>query len=146
MVYLQSFFSKPRAKPYSVARWQPRGYNYPELRVFAPLLTDGQPIRKVPPDVYLELYAEALASRWGEVKKAVSWLRNADAALCCWCNPQRQKGYERLFCHTILIGFLLEEAGVTVAYLDGRERPVWGENDRTRFLDLLREEILKRHR
>lgn len=55
------------------------------------------------------------------------------------------EGYEKLFCHTLLTGFLLEQAGVTVAYLDGRERPVWGENARKRFLNLLREEILKRH-
>ncbi|SMB96816.1 hypothetical protein SAMN00808754_1668 [Thermanaeromonas toyohensis ToBE] len=144
MVYLQSFFSEPRATPYSVARWQPRGYRYPELRVLAPLLPDGRPIKRVSPDKYLDLYAGALASRWQDVKKTVSWLKKVDAALCCWCNPERQKGYEKLFCHTILIGFLLEEAGVPVVYLDGREKPVWDEADRARFLKILRAEVLKR--
>lgn len=137
MIYLQSFFSKPLATPYSVARWQPQGYDYPELTPFIPIL-DGRPIKGVPPDAYLELYAKALASRWDAVRHVVKWLRGKDVTLCCWCNPSRQKHYERLFCHTILIGFLLEKAGIEVMYLDGRENPVWDDKDRVKFLKLVK--------
>lgn len=137
MVYLQSFFSEPRAAPYSVARWQPKGYDYPSIQALVPFDEYSRPIRKVPPDEYLELYAAGLRSRRLEVELAVGFLRDRDAALCCWCNPQRQKGYPKLFCHTVLIGFLLESHGVPVCYLDGRENPVWGQEDKEKFLSLV---------
>ncbi|MEW6226517.1 MAG: hypothetical protein AB1700_00250 [Bacillota bacterium] len=137
MVYLQSFFSEPKAEPYSVARWQPKGYDYPCIQVLAPFDECSWPIRKVPQDEYLELYAAGLRSRRLEVELAVGFLRDRDATLCCWCSPERQKGYPKLFCHTVLIGFLLESRGVPVCYLDGREKPVWDGEDKEKFLSLV---------
>lgn len=137
MIYLQSFFSKPKAEPYSVARWRPRGYGYPCIGALVPFDERGRPIRKVPPGEYLYLYTVALKSRRLEVELAVKFLRDRDATLCCWCSPERQKGYPKLFCHTVLIGFLLENRGVPVCYLDGRENPVWSGKDREKFLSLV---------
>lgn len=137
MIYLQSFFSKPKAEPYSVARWQPKGYNYPSVQVLVPFDEFGRPIRKVPPGEYLELYAAGLRARRLEVELAVEFLRNRDATLGCWCNPERQKGHSKLFCHTVLIGFLLENREVPVCYLDGRENPVWDRKDKEKFLSLV---------
>lgn len=106
MIYLQSFFSSPRAEAFSVARWQPRGFSYPEIRCLAPFDADGRPIRGLSPERYLEVYAVALASRWPEIRRALEYLKRRDVSLLCWCNPERQRGYPKLFCHTILVGFL----------------------------------------
>lgn len=137
LIYLQSFFSSPRAEAFSVARWQPRGFSYPEIRCLAPFDADGRPIRGLPPERYLEAYAVALASRWPEVRRALEHFKRRDVSLLCWCNPKRQRGYPKLFCHTILIGFLAERFGLPVMYLDGRENPVWNEEDKHRFLRLV---------
>ena len=137
MVYLQSFFSTPMAPPVSVARWQPRGFHHPEVRCLAPFDAGGRPIRGLAPGQYLEAYAAALASRWPEAFRTLNSFRYRDVSLLCWCNPERQRAYPRLFCHTVLIGFLAEYMGLPVVYLDGRENLVWDAADRQRFLALI---------
>ncbi|RJO61947.1 MAG: hypothetical protein C4542_05185 [Dehalococcoidia bacterium] len=137
-IHLQSFFYRRTVKPvYSIARWQPGFCKYPVIEPFVPV-HQGRAIRHYPPDKYLTLYAEAVKSRLGEVENAINNLKRLkDATLCCWCNQQRQKKYEKLFCHTILVGFLLEHHGIPVVYRDGRENPIWDIEDRKRFLSLI---------
>jgi hypothetical protein len=50
-----------------------------------------------------------------------------DITLLCWCNFERQRAYPKLMCHTILIGYLIQERrpDIEVLFLDGREHPVW---------------------
>jgi len=141
MIYFASFWFRnlpPGVQRFSVARWQPRELRppLPELSFLAPVRKDGGAIVHVPPEQYLDEYAGALRARGRDVAE---WLKEldpaADMALLCWCNKQRQPK-PGLLCHTILLGWLVEAArpDVRVAYLDGRDDPVWGAGDRQRFL------------
>jgi len=56
-IYLQSFFSKPLGLPFSVARWQPKGYSYRVIDFLQPSRVDGSAIKKLPPEtevIYLD--------------------------------------------------------------------------------------------
>jgi len=139
LIYLQSFFTKPKGQlVYSVARWQPNGFSYKTLKVLVPYRKDGSAIKDLLPDEYLVEYLKALKHRYKEVKKLFKLMGNeVDYTLCCWCNPKGQKGYEKLFCHTIIIGYLAEhEFNMDVKYLDGRDKPVW---DKKQFLRVFNE-------
>lgn len=135
MIYLQSFFSPPKGIPLSVARWQPK--NYPTIEYFQPFDEAGKPIKGIPPEKYLIKYTKTLIVRAEAqiLHRKEAILNGPSCSLCCWCNPQRQKGYKTLFCHTILIGYLLELLipELKVEYLDGRENPVWSREE---FLDV----------
>lgn len=142
MIYLASYWGRvpATAARYSIARWQPREVPpLPELRFLAPERADGSPIGGLGPRTYLKEYASALCARAEAVSR---WLLGLDPgqelALLCWCNPERQvKHRERgLLCHSVLVGWLIEAArpDLEVAYLDGRDRPVWTEADRAAFL------------
>lgn len=130
-IYLQSFFSEPKGYPFSVSRWQPRGYNYYSLDFFKPIDRFGNPIKEVKPEVYIEYYSYVLIRNYKEIK---DWLdkvykKGEDISLLCWCNKERQKKYNKLYCHTILIGYFLEKIkgnkNINIIYLDGRDNPIW---------------------
>ena len=141
MLCLASFFSDsvPAGVPcYSAARWQPREKRrFPKLAFLAPVRADGTAIAGLSSGEYLREYGQALCARAGEL---VSWLERLspaqDLALLCWCRPQRQRSHCGLMCHTIAIGWLVEAVrpDVPVVYLDGREGPVWGPDERESFL------------
>ncbi len=141
MLYLASFFSgsvRAGVPCYSAARWQPRERKrLPRLAFLAPVRADGTAIAGLVPREYLREYAVVLCARAGEL---VSWLAGLssrrDLALLCWCCPERQRGRRGLMCHTVAIGWLVEalRPDVPVAYLDGREDPVWGPEERAEFL------------
>lgn len=141
MLYLASFWSgalPPNVPRFSVARWQPRELRppLPELSFLAPVRKDGGAIVHVPPEQYLDEYAGALRTRERDVAEWLKGLDPAvDMALLCWCNKRRQPR-PGLLCHTILLGWLVEAArgDVRVAYLDGRDDPVWTADERQRFL------------
>ncbi len=128
-IYLQSFFSKPRGIPFSVARWQPKGYSYHTIALFVPYDEYGNAIRKIPPVEYLHKYCGVLKRNFDNINNLVTALKNdgRDFTFCCWCNRARQMQYDKLFCHTILIGYFIEKffSGIEVVYWDGRDNPVW---------------------
>ena len=132
---LRSFFTtnSSDANTFSVARWQPNGYHFEPLQFMMPYDFNGQSIKHEPPDKYLAKYVSTLQRNLGRI---VSWVEGrvtlgADTTLCCWCNPKRQQQYPQLMCHTILIGYVIEEVNrenpgrIEVKYLDGRDNPVW---------------------
>lgn len=117
----------------SIARWQPRhGPRYRTLRFLAPFRADGTPIQMMPPEEYRAQYLQHVL--FGPGRERINrWLEGLDpeedVTLLCWCNKERQAGYPRLFCHSILVGYLirLRRPDVEVVFADGRERPVWEE-------------------
>lgn len=146
-VYLQSFESEPKAFAYSVSRFQPEGCGFRELDFFKPYTEGGSAIKGVSPEEFLKLYCMCLVRNYGKIYE---WVKSSsyfdeDCTLLCWCNKKRQKR-DTLFCHTILIGYLLEYMSVTykwdieVFYLDGRDTPVWSREE---FYTILMETIKK---
>lgn len=114
---------------FSVARWQPVKCSYNTLRFLAPFGLQG-----LEPESYRIEYNKILD------KVRMTFITILDRhiddtiSLLCWCNPDRQKKYEKLMCHTILIGYEIEslfKAGklkckeLKVVYEDGRDNPVW---------------------
>ncbi len=139
-IYLQSFFSKPQGHPFSVARWQPKGYGYKTINYLQPNKIDGSAIKKLPPDQYLIEYCKTLKFNFPIIKLMIENLKDnkRDLTFCCWCNSERQKQYEKLFCHTILIGYLFEKLSpeTEVVYLDGRDKPVWSKEEFYKEMEL----------
>lgn len=121
-----------RGLRYSVARWQPRGDHCATLWYFAPFRDDGTPIVMMPPEEYRKEYLKhvLLGPPRDRINRFLDRLGpEEDITLMCWCNAERQKGYPKLMCHTILIGHLirLRRPDVEVVFADGREKPVWDE-------------------
>jgi len=132
MIYLRSFAASPH-EGHSIARWAPSwfGGDRYALRFLGARGVDGQPLRHLEPEEFRTKYYEYLAM----IKKhVVGWLRqlepDIDLTLCCWCTPERQKGYPTLYCHRILLGHIIEEyrSDVPVKYMDGAENPVWTDS------------------
>ena len=116
---------------YSIARWQPKGCTYSEIKSLAPKYSDGRPIVNLEPDRYRLMYEENVLKKV-EVRRQLSALielidPNGSVALLCWCNLARQAEYPKLMCHRILVGYYIERyfPAVTVLYCDGAENPVW---------------------
>ncbi len=132
-IYLQSFFSKPLGVPFSVARFQPRRINHLSINFLKPIKPDGSVIRGLPPEDYLVEYCEVLKGNSGKIISMIKNLEKEkdDYSFLCWCNPERQYQYKQLYCHTILIGYLIEKvtSKVEVIYLDGRDNPVWSREE-----------------
>lgn len=114
MILITSFKKKPPfIEGVSVARYQPRGFKLPALKLLAPIDCFGDKITGYQHHgEYRRLYKATLESRQAAV---MAWMeslnRRNDYALCCWCNieQQRAKGYETLMCHTILIAFSIRK-------------------------------------
>jgi len=114
LILMTSFKKKPAGfTGISVARWQPKGYRLPVLKLLAPVDRFGEKLTgfKSSSD-YRKIYRAALLER----KEAVrSWLATlspkVDLAFCCWCNleQQRLKGYQTIMCHTILLGMTIRK-------------------------------------
>ena len=115
----------------SIARWQPRGGpRYPTLWFLAPFREDRTPIKMMPPEEYRSQYLQHVL--FGPNREQINrWLarldKDEDITLLCWCNEERQKYYPKLFCHSILVGYLIQERrpDIEVVFADGREKPVW---------------------
>lgn len=119
-VYLTSFVKSVEynCPKYSVARRQPKGFNYPELKFLAPISSTGEILRlstfpNDPVANYAIALKEAYKYRWDVIK---SWLcsLSEDIALCCWCpyskSTQRQlKEYGVFVCHTGLVGQMIRK-------------------------------------
>jgi hypothetical protein len=119
---------------FSIARWQPNGFNLPTIRALAPIYPfNGQPIRHLPPDEYRIDYTNyVLNSQSGKdtMEQIVNSLEpDTPLVMCCWCSPQRQEEYPKLMCHRILVGYYIEKhyPGIKVRYEGGAENPVWSK-------------------
>jgi hypothetical protein len=118
-VILTSFHRSQRiqGQKFSICRFQPAGFELPELRFFAAEDANGRKlqIRDVGgPEKFAELYREALASRWNEVKGWLDFIRRAPSPilLLCWCPFSEEtkasvKTGGTFLCHSGLVGKLI---------------------------------------
>ena len=126
---------KPRA--YSIARYQPKGFDLPELGFLAPPLDLTIPRNHRSLKGYIAFYETSLkhayTERWSDIK---NWLVSLDkeivTALVCWC-PDTDLAKQQLMqfgcfaCHTGLVGKMLN-----------KHRPdmdVWVDRDHTQLVD-----------
>jgi hypothetical protein len=102
------------ANCYSVARFQPKGFNYTDLPFLAAQTVAGKKIKlrgRVDP---LNSYKHDLwtyyKTRWAEIVDWVESLDNSDVdMLCCWCphashSREQMRIYNSFVCHTGLVG------------------------------------------
>lgn len=131
-IILTSFRDRHRweGAKYSVARWNPSdARTIPRLEYLAPVWA-GQPMRHLTPEEFrtkYELILERVSPKFLEFIKEFD---GKELVLLCWCNPTRQRGYSKLYCHRILIGYEVEKQlpAVEVVYADGAENPIWERN------------------
>jgi hypothetical protein len=144
-IYLQSFFSEPITSPFSIARFQPDGFTYPAIDIFKPYTQSRNPITSKDPNIFLEAYCMLILRNFKEIER---WLlmtieHNENLTLCCWCNPTRRTYQGKLLCHSILVGYTLENIAkvhnktLHIIYLDGRENPVWTRKDMNKQIQAL---------
>lgn len=123
MILMTSFVKRPLDMiAYSVARWQPAHETLPEKKYMAPKkveIKDAEDFYKK----YIDLLTTG--TRWYQIQRFIERekKRERDVALCCWCtiSQQRLKGYNTIMCHTIPLGWLLKESGLTVKLDEERE-------------------------
>lgn len=138
-----------KANRYSVAVYQPKGFDLPELDIFKITRPNGKWI--MPRDFLntsnpLRNYREALYNHYLKRKRFISkFLRTSlysNLVLCCWCPhekaAQRQMNeFGSFVCHTSVIYYYLakEHPEIYVALDNDRIdlAPLWNDG----FLDLL---------
>ena len=108
-----------RGNIYSVARWQPKGYNYKELPFLSATDKNGSKLLlrnfENPVEDYANALREGYKARWEEIKRWLDSLDNdKDIILTCWCpystQTQKQiKEYGTFCCHTGLIGKMINK-------------------------------------
>ena len=113
----------------SIARWQPAWSEMPEFPVNVKPIWNRVILNEhMNPLVYRSQYEKVLVSKEQELLDFFCKIENDETLiLCCWCNMDRQKGYEKLYCHRILLGYWIEEhfKFAIVKYADGAENPIW---------------------
>ena len=130
MIYLSSFFGPGQGPRYSIARWAPRTFtgNHDTLSWLGARGLDGHALRHLPPEDFKVRYYRYLLTRFDQL---YAWLDSLDPSqdmtLCCWCTPARQHPHPQLYCHRILVGYVIEERrpDIPVAYVGGAENPIW---------------------
>jgi len=106
-----------QGEKFSICRFQPAGFELPELRFLAAEDANGQKLRIKDdggPERFAQLYREALASRWNEVKDWLDSIRRAPGPilLLCWCPFSEEtkasvKSDGTFLCHSGLVGKLV---------------------------------------
>jgi len=121
----QHSISLPTVTRFSTARWMPKGFNYPELRFLAPIISGRALTTELEPEVYRSQYDEILKAGHEQLEEFIEEHQSTPIlALCCWCSSTRQKSQEHLYCHTILIGHHLRKhfPNIELYYCDGRDK------------------------
>ena len=117
---------------WSTARFQPKDCSYPQLPFLAPWDPDThKKMVHLEPDVFREKYERLLTKKRFFIWQFISTRIEEEIVLLCWCHPDRQKKYDKLYCHTILLGHYLEETFPTleIVYADGRDKPLWERDE-----------------
>lgn len=130
-VVLTSFWDAKnwQGKKYYISRTQPSGFVYNTFPVDLRPIINNRAMVHLEPDDFRDKYMKILADRTTELIDFFSLMyRDDEVVLLCWCNMVRQRQYEKLYCHRILVGYWLENVfgdELSVVYADGAENPVW---------------------
>lgn len=117
---------------WSIARWQPKGNKYPQLPFLAPWDPDtGAKMVHLQPDDFRDKYDRLMLKKRFEIWQFITQRGDEQVVFLCWCNPDRQKGFDKLYCHSILTGYYLEEVfpELEIIYADGRDKPLWERDE-----------------
>lgn len=122
MVILTSFKQSVKypSEKFSIARIQPKGFNYKELKFLAAIDEKGKKLqlKNLQEDSlngYKETFKRGLKKRWHSVN---AWLNSLspdkDIVLCCWCpysesSSKQMKEYGAFACHSGLIGQMIRK-------------------------------------
>ena len=79
------------------------------------------------PDDFRETYERVLDNNGDEIAAFFGRVKRQQIVLVCWCEFVRQWHRDRLYCHTILVGYYLEVhyPELEVIYADGRDKSIW---------------------
>lgn len=123
MAVILTSFQKSKSltcSKFSVSFFQPQGIRYPTLNFLTATDKNGNTLhlRNLEVDTiweYENKLKEKYKARWREISEWLESLNpNTDIALCCWCpysNTSRKhlEKYGKFFCHTLLIGKMVEK-------------------------------------
>ena len=121
-VILTSFHRSKRmeGEKFSICRFQPAGFNFPELRFFSAEDASGNRLRIrdiASSQEFAVQYRQALASRWVQVRDWLADLQSSHGRtilLLCWCPYSEDtrsavKNGGTFLCHSGLIGKLINK-------------------------------------
>ena len=117
-----------KGSKFSIARWQPLGLHYPSFPIPIAPYYKGRPMVHLEPDDFRNKYEDILKSKEPELIGFFSSHTYAPPlVLLCWCNLDRQRDHNKLYCHRILLGYWIERhfPSINVIYADGAEKPLW---------------------
>lgn len=138
-VILTSFYESddilikyPNTLSYSVSRWQPKGFFYPDLSFLGAYDKFGNRLRlkgqERPLSTYKDNWLSYLDSNRKQVDEWIYSLDNdIDIALCCWCphsqsTKRQMKVYGTFACHTGIIGQVLNKFRPDIQILMDKDR------------------------
>lgn len=112
MLYTASFFQPENhhGQVFSIARSQPKGFNFPQLSFLAPSekLLNSWKYENISEETYTSYYRQEIAANWTQVKR---WLDSLDSAvditLLCWEKTGLSDG--KSFCHRNLVGLIVQK-------------------------------------
>lgn len=136
MILLTSFKNLPKnIFAYSIARFQPKGFFLPEIKMLAPIDMFGRKLEGFNSHhEYRRLYKATLETRKEAIENWIKGIdRNRNFALTCWCTIGQQlaKGYNTIMCHTLLIGFSIAKRRKDILITVDQDRfshSVWKHN------------------
>ena len=100
---------------FSVARFQPEGFDYPALEFLSAVDKNGDKLLLGDPLEFEDRLKEGFKARWNEIDEWLKSLSNdRHIALACWCPYSKQsqkqlKEHGSFYCHTGLIGKLIKQ-------------------------------------
>ncbi len=133
MILLTSFEKSKRLngwERFSVARYQPEGFDYTVLEFLSATGKDGDKLLLEEPEEFESRLTEGFRARWGDI---YAWLKSLTSdsriALACWCPYSRHsrkhlKERGSFYCHTGIIGKLINKHRPDIGIIldDDRER------------------------
>lgn len=144
-VVLTSFkmSKKFSGEKFSISRFQPKGFSFPELKFLAAIDKEGRrmALRNYidPVAGYAQALRDAFKCRWGAIKKWLDSLTpDVDIVLCCWCpysdaTAEQMKEFGTFACHSGLIGLMIAKHRPDIQIVLDRDReehllPEWKPN------------------
>ena len=134
MLILTSFKKSKKyvGQKFSIARFQPSGFVYPELTFLAATGANGEKLLledfEEPILGYERAYLAGIKSRWPEIKQWLDSLdNNKTIILCCWCpyslaTKAQITNFGSFCCHSGIIGQLVNKSRPDISIIMDDDR------------------------